>query len=71
MGAFVFNLYPGSIFAEKDDRGFDGQPLVGRPRFSGRQNQVCVFDDDDHLTRRQRFEFPWGTLRLGNRTVRC
>ena len=39
MGAFrVFNLYPGSIFAEKDDRGFDAQLFVGSPRYYGAQD---------------------------------
>jgi len=45
MGAFlVFNLYPGSIFAEKGDRGFDNQPRPGSPRSGDGQEQVFFFD---------------------------
>jgi hypothetical protein len=53
---FVFNLYPGSIFAEKDDRGFDDQPLVGSSRYYGGQGSVFGFDGKDTFIYEQRFE---------------
>jgi hypothetical protein len=32
-----------SIFAKKDDRGLDDQPLVGSPRYCGGQEQGILF----------------------------